>query len=220
MARLERGMVTPNRRYSTGLPFLDSRLDGGIPAGKLLTLTAPAGSQSELLLYHLATSQPMLYISTTNPVEAELRTALDSVTIPAPVDLTFRYVPPDELIEEPRQYLEQIQPESFVVIDPINRLERVGYNQYLSFVNNLKQRLRETDSVGVFHGLGTEQVTDIRRLTLQRADYVWQLEQLVLSREIKTRLLVTKARGGRTLSEPIPVAMSDRVRVDTSRRIA
>lgn len=209
-----------NRRYSTGLPFLDSRLDGGIPIGKLLTLTAPAGSQSELLLYHLATSKPMLYISTTNPAEAELRTAIEATAIPAPLDLEFVHVTPQELLADPDRHLARIRPESFVAIDAIDGLERAEYDQYLSFVNGLKHRLRETDSVGVFHALDTEPIPASRRLTLKRTDYVWRLEQLVHSREINNRLLVTKARGGRALSEPIPLVISDHVRVDTSRRIA
>lgn len=213
-------MDAPNRRYSTGLRFLDSRLDGGISIGKLLTLTAPAGSQSELLLYHLATSKPMLYVSTTNPAEAELRTAMDATTVPAPLDLEFVHVTPQELLADPDHHFARIRPESFVVIDPVDALERAAYDRYLAFVNALKHRLRETESVGIFHALDTEPMPESRRLTLKRTDYVWRLEQIVLSREITTRLLVTKARGGRALSEPIPLSMSDHVRVDTSRRIA
>lgn len=213
-------MDAPNRRYSTGLRFLDSRLDGGIPTGKLLTVTAPAGSQSELLLYHFATSKPMLFVSTVNPAETELRMAMNATAVPAPLDLEFDHVTPQELLAEPDQLLARIRPESFVVIDPVDGLERAEYDQYLAFINALKHRLRETDSVGIFHAIATEPMPDSRRLTLKRTDYVWRLEQLVLSREITTRLLVTKARGGRALSEPIPLALSDHVRVDTSRRIA
>ncbi|QLG29851.1 transcriptional regulator (plasmid) [Halorarum halophilum] len=213
-------MAALKRRYSTGLTFLNSRLDGGIPSGKLLTLTAPAGSQSELLLYHLATSQPMLYISTTNPAEAELRAAIEGTAIQSPFDLDFMHATPRELLENSDQYLERIRPESFVVIDSVDGLERTGYDQFLSFVNGLKNHLRETDSVGVFHALDTEPMPESRRLTLKRTDYVWRLEQLVNSREINNRLLVTKARGGRALTEPIPLVISDHVRVDTSRRIA
>lgn len=213
-------MSTPNRRYSTGLSFLDSRLDGGLPVGKLLAYTAPAGSQSELLLFHMATAQPMHYISTTHPDEIEISGSIERSAISVPIDLEFTHAQPRELLEEPERYIGNIRPESFVVIDPIDRLERADPDQYISFVNSVKRRLRETDSVGVFHGLDTTPIPDTRRLTLSRADFVWRLEQLILSREIKTRLLVTKARGGRALSEPIPLTFSDHVRVDTSRRIA
>lgn len=213
-------MAAPDRRYSTGLTFLDSRLDGGIPIRRLLTLTAPAGSQSELLLYHLATTKPMLYVSTTNPAESELRTAIESTAVSDPLDLEFEHVTPQELLANTDEYLARIRPESFVVVDPIDGLERTEYDRYLSFINDLKRRLRETDSVGILHALDTDPMPESRRLTLKRTDYVWRLEELVHSRAIQNRLLVTKARGGRALTEPIPLVISDHVRVDTSRRIA
>lgn len=210
---------SPSRRYSTGLPFLDFRLDGGIPAGTLLALTAPVSSQSEHLLYHLATSQPLLYLSTTNPAEVELRTAIEEAAISSPEDLEFKHASPQELLADSASSFDRIRPESFVVIDPIDRLERAEYDQYVPFINTLKERLRETDSVGVFHCLDTASPPDNRQFTLKRADTVWQLEQIARSREIDTRLLVTKARRGRALSEPIPIAISDHVRIDTSQRI-
>lgn len=213
-------LAAPNRRFSTGLTFLDRRLDGGIPVGKLLTITAPAGSQSELFLYHFATSQPLRYISTTNPIEDEVERAFESTAITGSIDIEFEYAPPRELLTEPEQYFADILPESFVVIDPADPLEQADDDEYLSLVNMFKQRLRETDSVGIFHGLDTEPIPNNRRLTLKRSDYVWHLEQQFNSREINSRLLLTKARGGRAHPEPVPIVLSDSVHVDTSRNIA
>lgn len=213
-------MVAPTRRYSTGLRFLDSRLNGGVPAGTLLALTAPASSQSQLLLYRLATARPTLYVSMTCPDEAELRSALDGAGVAGQVDLVFEHAPPSDLMADPGQYLGRLSPESFLVVDGVDDLERANRDRYLAFLNGLKRRMRETDSVGVLHGIDTDPVPAGRRLTLRRADHVWQLDQRILSTEIKTRLLVTKARGDRALTEPIPLIMTDRIRVDTSRRIA
>lgn len=213
-------MATSHRRYSTGLRFLDAQIDGGLPVGTLLVLTAPASSPSELLLFHLATSQQMLYVSTTTPAEVEVQSAIEESAITSPANLEFRHLPPDEMVTDPESLFTRIQPESFVVIDPIDGLEQAVEDQYLNFSNALKHRLRETYSIGVFHGFNTEPIPDARRLTLHRADAVWRLEQLILSREIKTRLLITKARRGRALSEPISLVIGNRVRVDTSRRIS
>lgn len=213
-------MSAQSRRFSTGLSFLDRRIGGGIPVGKLLALTAPASAQSELVLYHLASVQPIHYVSTTNPDEIELRGGIEESAIDAPVDLEYAYVPPQDLLDAPAQYLGELRPESYVIVDPIDMLEGLDRDRYLSFVNTLKRHLRKRDCIGVFHGLDTDPIPAGRRLTMKRADHVWQLEQLVLSRELKTRLLVTKARGGRPLSEPIPISIGDHIRVDTSRRIA
>lgn len=213
-------MALPTRRFSSGLRFLDSQLDGGIPVGKLLALTAPAATQSELFLYHLATSAPVRYISTTNPDEVVVRDAIEQSAVGPPIDLEFTHADPATFIEDPEQYLESMRPESFVVIDPIDGLEAAAHDRYNSFITTLKRKLRASDSIGVVHGLDTPPIPDGRRLTLKRADLVWRLEQLVLSREIQTRLLITKARGGRAQSDPIPLRMSDHVRIDTSRRIS
>lgn len=180
-----------------GLRFLDTRLDGGIPVGQLLVLTAPAHTQSELLLYHLISARPVHYITTTTPDEREIRNAIGTAAVGPPVDLTFTYADPAEFLVAPSDVLDEIRPESFVIVDPIDEIEQAERHQYASFVTTLKRHLHETDSVGVFHALDTPPIPDARRLTLQRADHVWRLEQLVPSREIKTRLLVTKARGGR-----------------------
>lgn len=213
-------MQSTERRYSTGLRFLDSRLRGGIPVGKLLTLTAPAHTQSELLLYHLATSNPVRYVSTMNPDEVEILDAIDSSAIGPPIDFEFTYAKPATILETTEEFLEEIRPESILIIDPIDGLERADREQYIAFVNALKQQLRVRDCIGVFHGLETPPIPDARRVTLQRADHVWRLEQLDLSRAIKTRLLITKARGDRAQSDPIPLNISDHVRIDTSRRIS
>lgn len=213
-------MSLPDRRYSTGLTFLDYRLDGGIPVGTLLALTAPADSQSELLFYHFATSQPMVYLSTNNPAEIEVRAAMETSSVPEPVDFEFRYLSPEDLLDDPGTHLSDLRTESFVVVDPVDGLERHAIDRYLPFVDALKRRLRETDSVGVVHALDTDPVPDGRRVTLKRADHVWRLEQLVHSREITNRLLVTKARRGRALSEPIQLRMDDHIEIDTSQRIA
>jgi len=66
---------------------------------------------------------------------------------------------------------------------------------------------------------GDAPVPPLRDLSLNRADHVWQLQVMALSRDVKTRLLITKVRNGRALTEPVDLLMTDRVRVDTSRRI-
>ena len=40
-------------RLRTGIDVLDRKLDGGIPAGSIVALTAQPASQAELFLYEL-----------------------------------------------------------------------------------------------------------------------------------------------------------------------
>lgn len=213
-------MATPaDRRFSTGSTFLDRLLDGGIQVGTLVALTAPPGSQSELLLEQFVRTRPSLYVSTVRP-EAEVRAQVSRPDA-SPPDLSVVNAAPEDLLADPGAVTAQVPPESFVVLDTANGLESADRERYLGFLNDLKARLRETDSVGVLHCIGGEApVPPLRDLSLNRADHVWQLQVMPLSRDVKTRLLITKVRNGRALTEPVDLLMTDRVRVDTSRRIS
>lgn len=203
------------RRFSTGAQFLDFRLGGGLPAGRLLVLLAPPDAQSELLLHSMASGRRTHVFSTISPDAWEFGQGF--ATGP-PASLSFEHVPPAGLHDAPAEHLEPPM-ESYLIVDADKGLE-TDREGYLAFLDALKARLRETESVGVLHLPDDADPPALRSLTLKRADQVWRLEQRVESREIKTRLLVTKARGTRALTEPIPLILTDRIHVDTSRRIA
>lgn len=210
-------MAISERRYSTGLPFLDRRLGGGLVPGQLLALTAPPTSQSELLLAELLSARQTMFISTTRPEEeVELWAEANGVD----EDVTIQTANPKAVLEDPTRITDSLTPESFLVVDPHDGFETAERDRYLSVLDHLKTHLRETESVGILHCIDQQQPPARRSLTLQRSDYVWQVELIILSREIKTRLLVTKARRGQALTEPIPLRLTDQVQIDTSRRIA
>lgn len=207
-------MAASARTFTTGLEFLDRRLDGGIGVGRLLALTAPPSSQTELLLRQLASTRRTTFVSTHRSA-AEVRE-----WAAAGVEIDVTRVTPEELLQGPDAVLESLTSESFLILDTADGLEHAPRESYLDLLDQIKQRLVETDSVGVLHCTDRADNPPRRALTLSRADTVWQVELLVLSREIKTRLLVTKSRSGRALSEPIPLLITDQVRIDTSQRIS
>ncbi|WP_154658546.1 RAD55 family ATPase [Halopiger djelfimassiliensis] len=210
-------MTLPKREYSTGLDVLDRFIGGGLKAGVLTALRAPAGSQSERLLAEIMAEHRTVFVSTTRP-EWEVRDWIER-TVPVRRNLTVHAPAVDSLLAEPLDVLDSIPRESLLVIDPINALEDGSRERYLSFLNTIKERLRETTSVGIVHCLESEHPPSNRELTLKRADQVWELEVLARSREIKTRLLITKARRGLVFDRPIPLVLSDTVRIDHSRNI-
>lgn len=206
------------QRFSTGVRFFDKRLGGGIPAGGLLALVAPASSQSELLFEELVSAESVWYLSTVCDDEEELRDIVD------PDDergdaLSVDYVPPEALVEDPAAYVSAIEPETCVIIDTVNGLEAAPEEDYLAFLNGLKRQLRAADSIGVVHGLADEPTPQGRPLTLKRADHIWRLE-LAVTDELVTRLVVPKSRGYQVLTEPLQLELIDEVNVDTSRNIA
>lgn len=210
--------IEPNRQFSTGLPFLDRRIGGGLRAGSLLALEAPPGSQSELLLAQFLATHRTVYVTTTRPAD-EVR-AWATAKADDVADLSVEEVAPEEFIESPDVVTDLVSPESFLIVDTTTGFETASRDRYLNALNQVKRQLRDTDSVGAFHCVSQRSPPPRRELTLNRADTVWQLEVQALSRELKTRLLVTKSRYGYTLTEPIPLLLTDRVRIDTSRSIA
>lgn len=204
--------VTPaGRRFSTGNENLDRLLGGGIPVGDLVALTAPPESQSELFFRELAAARRMLYVDTSGAPEGELaeRFPTERTEVVA--------ASPAELLTDPRTVVDEIPPESFVVVDAVNGLEAAPDDQpYRAFLNALKRRVRGTDSVAFLHCLTGEGTSPTRTATLHRADDVWQLRPNFDNRTIKYQLLVTKARFNRALDEPVPLLLTDSVDIDTS----
>ncbi|WP_255152659.1 RAD55 family ATPase [Halorarius halobius] len=211
-------MVPSTRRYSTGLPFLDRCIDGGLPAGSLLAIVAPSHSQSELLLKQLVQTRRTTFVSTYRPPDEVERWAESSSTSIDDFTVTQRDV--SALLEEFPESVDPIPAESFVILDRTTSLETESRDSYLAFLDAFKRELDRTESTGILHCPTSTAPPARRDLTLSRADQVWQLELLTLSREIKHRLLVTKSRYSRASREPIDLLLTDRVQIDTSRRIA
>lgn len=216
MVRLD-CMTLPKREYSTGLDVLDRFIGGGLEAGALTALRAPAGSQSERLLAEIVGAHRTVFVSTTRP-EEEIRDWLTR-TVSLRHELTVRTPSADELLADPGETIDPLPPQSILVVDHLNGLEAAPREQYLAVLNAIKERLRETNSVGIVHCLEADPSPSNRELTLKRADQVWELEVLARSREIETRLLVTKARRGMVFDRPIPLVLSDTIRIDHSRNI-
>lgn len=201
------------RRFTTGNVFLDRRVGGGVPVGNLLAVVAPPESQSQLLLREFAATRESVYICTTCSDETEIREQY----LPAGASSTVLPTSPESMLASPGEYAAEVPAESFVFVDAVNGLEHAGdRSAYLGFLNALKKRLREVGAVGVLHALESDPSPRMRTETLHRADHVWRLKPEFGSRNIRYRLLVTKARGHGALDAPIPLVLTDRVEIDTS----
>ena len=204
-------------RLSTGLSILDRRLGGGIRAGNLVALVAPAEGQSELFLRQLVSTAPTTYVSLVRPAGEVLAdfdaagVSLDTVSV---VECS-----PSDLASNPEKYL-TVPEEGYVILDCMDLVETLDGNAHLPVLDTLCSRINEQRGVGVVLCLAEHSENLARRLTLHRADDVWQLQLVVTNLSIDNRLLVTKSRGSPAFVEPIKLKLTDRVSLDTSRDIA
>lgn len=212
-------------RLTTGIDALDRNLAGGLPPGRLLTFLAPADTQSELLVKQLAAEHDCLYLSTLRPkweVEEEVSDFVQRALADRSVvnNVKIEQLKSGDRLDDARQHIQDISDPSIVIVDSINELEDTETDRYVRFLDNVKERLWETGSVGVFFGIESQEVPKNRSITLRRADMIWQLRRSVSAQDIEHLLVISKFRSGRALSEPLKLELTDEVGVDTSRDIA
>jgi KaiC/GvpD/RAD55 family RecA-like ATPase len=205
-------------RLRTGVDVLDRKLDGGIPAGSIVALTAQPASQAELFLYELTATRGTLYLSldrsgdfvTNSIASVDTRTG----------EPTVRDVTGEAPLDNAAKLVSALPEDSNLIIDPADVLERQEPTRYRNFINELKNHIYNTGSLGVLHCLDGHDVPELRDTTEHMADVVFQLETAVKGDRIENRLAVPKFRGGEALPEIIKLELSDRVDIDTSRDIA
>lgn len=201
----------------TGIDVLDRKLDGGIPPGRIVVLSASPASQSELFLYELASVRETVYLSTErsgSAVRDVLRgtgTDLDTVEV--------HRVDDDPLVEADRA-VRGLSERTTVVVDPVASLERQDPDRYREFLNELKRRLVENESIAVLHCLDRRTQPDARDTTEYLADIVFDLSMEVRGETLEHHLVVPKFRGGRALEERIKLNLTAEVTIDVSRTIA
>lgn len=201
----------------TGIPVVDDHLDGGLPAGTMTAVVAPPETQSELLLYRLAAERPTLYLSTRRSQES-VQDAFHRADVDI-ADSMIAYADPDAEIDDVGSTISRVGTEHNLIVDPANPIEQWDTGDYQQFLDRLHTYVRRTGSIAVLHCHATTEPAG-REVTLGIADVVFELERTVRGDAVESSLLVSKFRGGRALTEPIRLELTDDVSVDTSRNLA
>jgi KaiC/GvpD/RAD55 family RecA-like ATPase len=205
-------------RLPTGVGPLDRQIDGGIPAGSIVLLSASPASQSELFLYELTAQRGTLYLTTIRSDQA-VSDALDrtKTRIGTP---TIRDVGGDAALDNANKLISSLPEGANLIVDIVDVLERRNPTRYREFLNELQTHMINTGGVAVLHGMKGQSVPENRDLTQHMADVIFDLNTAVRGSEIENRLAVPKFRGGQALHETIKLRLTEQVTVDTSRDIA
>ncbi|WP_299236762.1 RAD55 family ATPase [Natronomonas sp.] len=207
-----------SERLDTGIAALDRELDGGIPAGSIVSLAAAPASQAELFLYELTATRGTLYLSVDRTSDAVSKSIDESPTRTG--DPTVRDVTGDAPLDNASKLVAALPESSNLIVDPIDILERSDAPRYRNFLNELQNHIYNTGGLAVLHCLDGRDVPQLRDTTQHMADVVFELETTIEGDRIENRLAVPKFRGGRALSDVIKLDLSGSIDIDTSRDIA
>lgn len=206
-------------RLRTGIDVLDRKLDGGIPEGSIVALTADPASQAELFLYELTATRGTLWLSldrTATAVQASIEQT------PAETgDPTVRHISGEAPLDNAGKLVGALPETSNLIVDPLDVLEaQEPHSRFRAFMNDLQTHIVNTGSIAILHCLDGQQVASLRDTTEHFADVVFQLDTKVAGDEVENRLAIPKFRGGRAPSDVIKLDLVEQVSIDTSRDIA
>ncbi len=205
-------------RLNTGIAALDRELEGGIPAGSLVALTAAPASQAELFLYELTAARKTLYITLDRTSDAVSNSISDAPTTTG--NPTVQDVSGDAPLDNASRLVAALPESSNLIVDPIDVLERQDPARYRNFLNELQNHMYNTGSIAVVHGLEGRDVPELRDTTEHMVDIVFKLETKMKGDRIENRLAIPKFRGGKALSDVVKLDLTSAIDIDTSRDIA
>jgi KaiC/GvpD/RAD55 family RecA-like ATPase len=206
-------------RLRTGIDVLDRKLDGGIPAGSMVALTAHPASQAELFLYELTATRGTLWLSLDRTAEA---VTMSMENTPAETgDPTVRHISGEAPLDNAGKLISALPETSNLIVDPLDVLEsQEPPSRFRSFMNDLQNHIFNTDSLAILHCLDGRSVPPLRDTTEHFADVVFDLQTNATGDEVKNQLAIPKFRGGRAPSDIIKLDLVEEVSIDTSRDIA
>jgi archaellum biogenesis ATPase FlaH len=204
-------------RLLTRISSLDRQLEGGLPAGSLVVLSAPPASQSEQFLRDLTAARRTLVL-TTRRRKADVQRSLGR-NGPAPEHVTVHDVSGGAPLERVFGILDSLSAEANVIVDPLDPLERTDRDRFVAFLNALSRRMRETGSLAFLHCLDGREVPPNRDVTEYIADVIFDLTVQVRGDSIENRLVISKFRNGVPFEKALKLEVSERIAVDTSRQI-
>ncbi|WP_339105132.1 AAA family ATPase [Haloterrigena salinisoli] len=188
----------------TGIDALDRRLGGGVPPGTVVALTADPASQSEQLLYQTTAVRGSLYV-TTRRSERNVDRAIEASTLETGTP-TVRRIGGEsaEPFERFREILDKLPDGANLLVDTANALERRDREAYVEFMNDLTDKMVETDGVAVLH-CPTRRPPENREITTHFADVVLELETVspASGADVEHYLSVPKHRADCGFSETI-----------------
>ncbi|QCS41603.1 AAA family ATPase [Natrinema versiforme] len=193
----------------TGIDDLDRRLGGGLAPGSLVAVVADPASQSEQLLYEATAVRGTLYLSTERSA-ANVERALEA-TATTTGNPTVRRLDGGDEPGAAMDLIEKLPAASTLIVDPVNALESGDRDAYVTFLDDLKEQLVATESIGLLHCLDEPGDAAHRSATTHAVDAVFEMETVATEAgsTLEHRLSIPKFRAGGRSIEPIELEFGD-----------
>lgn len=209
-----------SERVSTGVIELDREIGGGVYPGSIVVVLAPPASQSEALLHATMRERRTRYV-TTRRNETAVSKTLTQVFEDGSPGYSVKYAGLDEPLANVREAIALVEEDAAIIVDTVDPLERTGDpDRYVTFLNELKDALITTGSIGVLHAAVGGERDPLRDVTESFADVVLEVEIEKDGSRLEHLLSVPKFRAHELPGESIKLELGSEVRVDTSRDIA
>ncbi|WP_049925475.1 DUF7125 family protein [Halopiger goleimassiliensis] len=194
-------------RLPTGVTELDYRIGGGLPPGSVVALVAEPASQAEHLLFQATGVRGTLYLSTAHSRE-NVRRSIEAASTGTGTP-TIRRVSGPDAIDDALSLIEKLPDAANLIVDPVDELERRDRSSYVRFLDELRERIAETDSLAILHCL--EGDPENRAATLRAADAVLKLESVApgAGTDVEHYLSVPKYRPNAEFSETFEIDFAD-----------
>ncbi|MCU4973387.1 P-loop NTPase [Halobacteria archaeon AArc-m2/3/4] len=194
-------------RLPIGTTEIDHRLGGGLPPGSVVALVADPASQAEHVLYRATDVRGTLYLSTERSRKS-VRRAIESSSVGSSPP-TIRHVADEGALEEIVDLIGKLPNSANLIVDSIDDLERRDRSAYVSFLDELTERIAETGGLAILHCL--EEIPN-RSATLRAADAVFELETVApgIGTDVEHYLSVPKYRPDASFTETIALEFGER----------
>lgn len=194
-------------RLSTGIDMLDTELNGGLPAGSVVSVTAQPDSQSELLLHALTRTRGTLYLSTEQSQDLVLSSIESSVVETGKP--TVRKLSSDSPLEEAQELLGRLPDGANVIVDSMDDLEQSDQDTYKEFMNTLMESVRSTNSIAMLHTLKRSPVPRNRSTTEHFVDIVFNLETTRGNANVAHELTIPKSRKDGVATDSVELDLTE-----------
>lgn len=236
--------VTVSPVRTTGIDLLDRSLDGGLPAGSVVYLSAEPKSMSEVFLYQFSTVRKTYYFTTSRRPKyisqdiTDLNFDIKNIVY---IDVYSQYYLDQygemvdnigneyvdrEVIDFTEKQLKNIRDagdeDVNIIFDTFSFYLRLNLNfgKVLRLANLVYETTRGCGGIAYLYVLKGSHPINIENELINLCDTVFDIELERVGERVTNKLSIPKIRGRRASSELIRFKVVDGIRIDTSRDIA